>query len=66
MIFELKRLYAFYASMYQNSVEPDELIDIFELQRQQKTAYKDLSGGERRRLLIGYCLSGQTCAADPR
>ena len=45
--------------MYQNSVDPDELIDIFELQRQQKTAYKDLSGGERRRLLIAIALVGK-------
>ena len=47
-----------YAKMYQNPVDPDELIDIFELQRQQKTAYKDLSGGERRRLLIAIALVG--------
>ena len=37
----------------------DELIDIFELQRQQKTAYKDLSGGEKRRLLIAIALVGK-------
>ncbi len=48
-----------YAKMYQNPVDPDELIDIFELQRQQKTAYKDLSGGERRRLLIAIALVGK-------
>ena len=48
-----------YASMYQNPVDPDELIDIFELQRQQKTTYKDLSGGERRRLLIAIALVGR-------
>ena len=47
-----------YASMYQNPVDSDELIDIFELQRQQKTAYKDLSGGEKRRLLIAIALVG--------
>ena len=47
-----------YAKMYQNPIAPDELIDIFELQRQQKTAYKDLSGGERRRLLIAIALVG--------
>ena len=48
-----------YAKMYQNPIDPDELIDIFELQRQQKTAYKDLSGGERRRLLIAIALVGR-------
>ena len=48
-----------YASMYQNPVDPDELIDIFELQGQQKTAYKDLSGGEKRRLLIAVALVGK-------
>ena len=48
-----------YACMYRNHVDPDELIDIFELQRQQKTAYKDLSGGERRRLLIAIALVGK-------
>ena len=48
-----------YAKMYQNPIAPDELIDIFELQRQQKTAYKDLSGGERRRLLIAIALVGR-------
>ena len=48
-----------YAKMYQDPVDPDELIDIFELQRQQKTAYKDLSGGERRRLLIAIALVGK-------
>ena len=48
-----------YAKMYQNPVDPDELIEIFELQRQQKTAYKDLSGGERRRLLIAIALVGK-------
>ena len=48
-----------YAKMYQNPIDPDELIDIFELQRQQKTAYKDLSGGERRRLLIAIALVGK-------
>ena len=47
-----------YACMYQNPVDLDELIDIFELQRQQKTAYKNLSGGERRRLLIAIALVG--------
>ena len=48
-----------YAKMYQNPVDPDELIDIFELQLQQKTAYKDLSGGEKRRLLIAIALVGK-------
>ena len=48
-----------YAKMYQNPVDPDELIDIFELQRQQKTAYKNLSGGEKRRLLIAIALVGR-------
>ena len=48
-----------YAKMYQDPVDPDELIDIFELQRQQKTAYKDLSGGERCRLLIAIALVGR-------
>lgn len=47
-----------YANMYQNPEDPDELIDIFDLQRQQKTAYKDLSGGEKRRLLIAIALIG--------
>ena len=47
-----------YASMYQNSVDLDELINVFELQRQQKTAYKDLSGGEKRKLLIAIALAG--------
>ena len=55
----VKEALRLYASMYQNSVDPDELIDIFELQRQQKTAYKDLSGGERRRLLIAIALVGK-------
>ena len=31
---------------------------IFELQRQRKTAYKNLSGGEKRRLLIAIALVG--------
>ena len=48
-----------YACMYQNPVDLDELIDIFELQRLQKTAYKDLSGGEKRRLLIAIALVGK-------
>ena len=48
-----------YAKMYQDPVDPDELIDIFDLQRQQKTAYKDLSGGEKRRLLIAIALVGK-------
>ena len=48
-----------YAKMYQNPVDPDELIDIFDLQRQQKIAYKDLSGGEKRRLLIAIALVGR-------
>ena len=48
-----------YAKMYQDPVNPDELIDIFDLQRQQKTAYKDLSGGEKRRLLIAIALVGK-------
>ena len=48
-----------YAKMYQNPIDPDELIDIFDLQRQQKTAYKDLSGGEKRRLLIAIALVGK-------
>ena len=47
-----------YASMYENPVDPGELLNVFELQRQQKTAYKDLSGGERRRLLIAIALVG--------
>lgn len=47
-----------YASMYQNPVDPDVLMDKFELQRQQKTAYKNLSGGEKRRLLIAIALVG--------
>ena len=55
----VKEALRLYASMYQNPVDPDELIDIFELQRQQKTAYKDLSGGERRRLLIAIALVGK-------
>ena len=48
-----------YAKMYQDPVDPDELIDIFDLQRQQKTVYKDLSGGEKRRLLIAIALVGK-------
>ena len=48
-----------YAKMYQDPVDPDELIDIFDLQSQQKTAYKDLSGGEKRRLLIAIALVGK-------
>ena len=48
-----------YAKMYQNPIDPDELIEIFDLQRQQKTAYKDLSGGEKRRLLIAIALVGK-------
>ncbi|MDE0555569.1 MAG: ABC transporter ATP-binding protein, partial [Candidatus Poribacteria bacterium] len=48
-----------YAKMYQDPVNPDDLIDVFELQRQQKTAYKDLSGGEKRRLLIAIALVGK-------
>ena len=48
-----------YAKMYQDPVDADELIDIFELQRQQKTAYKNLSGGEKRRLLIAIALVGK-------
>ena len=48
-----------YAKMYQDPINPDELIDVFELQRQQKTAYKDLSGGEKRRLLIAIALVGR-------
>ena len=48
-----------YAKMYQNPVDPDELVDVFDLQRQQKTAYKDLSGGEKRRLLIAIALVGR-------
>ena len=55
----VKEALRLYASMYQNPIDPDELIDIFELQRQQKTAYKDLSGGERRRLLIAISLVGK-------
>ena len=47
-----------YSSMYREPIDPDELIDIFELQRQQKTAYKNLSGGEKRRLLIAIALVG--------
>lgn len=48
-----------YAKMYQDPVNPDDLIDVFELQRQQKIAYKDLSGGEKRRLLIAIALVGK-------
>ena len=48
-----------YAKMYQDPVDPDELIDILDLQRQQKTPYKDLSGGEKRRLLIAIALVGK-------
>ena len=55
----VKEALRLYACMYQNPVDLDELIDIFELQRQQKTAYKDLSGGERRRLLIAIALVGK-------
>ena len=55
----VKEALRLYAKMYQNPVDPDELIDIFELQRQQKTAYKDLSGGEKRRLLIAIALVGK-------
>ena len=47
-----------YASMYRNPIDPNDLIDVFDLQRQQKTAYKDLSGGEKRRLLIAIALVG--------
>ena len=54
----VKEALRLYANMYQNPVNPDELIDTFELQRQQKTAYKDLSGGEKRRLLIAIALVG--------
>ena len=55
----VKEALRLYACKYQDPVDPDELIDIFELQRQQKTAYKDLSGGERRRLLIAIALVGK-------
>ena len=48
-----------YAKMYHNPVDTDELIDIFDLQRQQKTPYKNLSGGEKRRLLIAIALVGK-------
>ena len=59
MIFGVREALRLYAKMYQNPIDPDELIDIFELQRQQKTAYKDLSGGEKRRLLIAIALVGK-------
>ena len=54
----VKEALRLYASMYQNPVDLDELIDMFDLQRQQKTAYKDLSGGEKRKLLIAIALVG--------
>ena len=54
----VKEALRLYASMYQNPVDPDVLMDHFELQRQQKTAYKNLSGGEKRRLLIAIALVG--------
>ncbi len=54
----VKEALRLYASMYQNPVDPDVLIDNFELQRQGKTAYKNLSGGEKRRLLIAIALVG--------
>ena len=55
---QVKEALHLYAKMYQNSVDIDDLIDTFELQRQQKTAYKNLSGGEKRRLLIAISLVG--------
>ena len=55
----VKEALRLYACMYQNPLDPDELIEIFDLQRQQKTAYKDLSGGEKRRLLIAIALVGK-------
>ncbi len=55
----VKEALRLYAKMYRNPIDPDELIDVFELQRQQKIAYKDLSGGEKRRLLIAIALVGK-------
>ena len=55
----VKEALRLYEKMYQNPVDPDELIEIFDLQRQQKTTYKDLSGGEKRRLLIAIALVGK-------
>ena len=54
----VKEALRLYASMYQNPVDPAVLMDDFDLQRQQKTAYKNLSGGEKRRLLIAIALVG--------
>ncbi|MDE3259269.1 MAG: ATP-binding cassette domain-containing protein [Gemmatimonadota bacterium] len=47
-----------YANMYETPVDPDELLKVFELETQHKRAYKDLSGGERRRLQIAIALVG--------
>ncbi len=55
---QVKEALRLYASMYRSPTDPNDLIDIFDLQRQQKTAYKDLSGGEKRRLLIAIALIG--------
>lgn len=54
----VKEALRLYASMHQNPVDPAVLMDDFELQRQEKTAYKNLSGGEKRRLLIAIALVG--------
>ena len=62
----VKEALRLYASMYQNPVDPDELIDIFELQRQQKNSLQRLIRRRKAQAAHRHCLSGQTGAADPR
>lgn len=47
-----------FASMYDQPLDPEELLDIFDLQKRKKVAYRGLSGGERRKLLIAIALVG--------
>ncbi len=48
-----------FASFYDNPEDPDALIDRLGLDRVRKTAYRRLSGGERRRLSLALALIGR-------
>lgn len=48
-----------FARFYENSLSPDVLLEMFALGHRRGSAYKSLSGGEKRKLCVALALIGQ-------